>query len=110
MIQQAMILAAGKGTRMRPLTLTKPKPLIPIAGKPLIVWHIERLATGGVHRIVINTSYLSEVLLTELKTLNLSKNLALRFYFLLNKVSHLRLQAVLDLLWIKVCCVICRLF
>lgn len=81
MIYQAMILAAGKGVRMRPLTLTKPKPLIPIAGKPLIVWHIERLAAAGVHRIVINTSYLSEVLLTELKTLNLSKKFGIEILF-----------------------------
>lgn len=73
MIEQAMILAAGKGTRMRPLTLTKPKPLIPVAGKPLIEWHIKRLAAAGIRRIVINAGYLSDVLLTELKAMNLSE-------------------------------------
>ncbi len=58
----AMILAAGKGTRMRPLTLTTPKPLIPAGGKPLIVWHIERLAQAGIKRIIINHSWLGEQL------------------------------------------------
>ena len=60
MITQAMILAAGKGTHMRPLTLTTPKPLIPVAGKPLIVWHIERLCAAGVTDVVINVGYLGE--------------------------------------------------
>ncbi len=61
-IYQAMILAAGKGTRMRPLTLTTPKPLIMVAGKPLIVWHIERLKHSGIQKIIINAGYLSEKL------------------------------------------------
>lgn len=80
MIEQAMILAAGKGTRMRPLTLTKPKPLIPVAGKPLIEWHIERLAAAGIRRIVINAGYLSDVLLTELKALNLSEKFGIEIF------------------------------
>ena len=55
---KAMILAAGKGERLRPLTLTTPKPLIPVNGKPLIVWHIERLARAGINEIVINHAWL----------------------------------------------------
>ncbi len=55
-----MILAAGRGERMRPLTDTLPKPLIVVRGKPLIVHHIEKLVAAGVTRIVINVSYLAE--------------------------------------------------
>lgn len=55
---RAMILAAGRGERMRPLTDHTPKPLLPVAGKPLIVWHIERLARAGVRQLVINHAYL----------------------------------------------------
>lgn len=55
---KAMILAAGLGTRMRPLTLTTPKPLIEVAGKPLIQWHIERLVTAGITDLVINHAWL----------------------------------------------------
>uniref|UniRef100_UPI002105FA9F N-acetylmuramate alpha-1-phosphate uridylyltransferase MurU n=1 Tax=Marinobacterium arenosum TaxID=2862496 RepID=UPI002105FA9F len=55
-----MILAAGLGTRMRPLTLTTPKPLLPVAGKALIEYHIERLAAVGIHDIVINHAWLGE--------------------------------------------------
>jgi MurNAc alpha-1-phosphate uridylyltransferase len=53
-----MILAAGRGERMRPLTDTRPKPLAVLAGKPLIEFHIERLAAAGVRRIVINLAWL----------------------------------------------------
>lgn len=55
---RAMILAAGRGERMRPLTNTLPKPLLPVGGKPLIVWHIERLAKAGLREIVINHAWL----------------------------------------------------
>ncbi len=55
---KAMILAAGLGTRMRPLTDHTPKPLLEIGGIPLIVWHIERLAHDGFHDIVINIAHL----------------------------------------------------
>lgn len=71
MIKQAMILSAGKGTRMRPLTLTTPKPLVPVAGKPLIVWHIERLKQAGVSSIVINAGYLADVLMGALSKMDL---------------------------------------
>lgn len=57
---RALIFAAGLGERMRPLTLTTPKPLLPVGGKPLIVWHIERLHAIGVREIVINTSWLAQ--------------------------------------------------
>lgn len=57
---KAMILAAGLGKRMRPLTDNTPKPLLPCAGKPLIVYHIEALVAAGVTEIVINHAYLGE--------------------------------------------------
>ncbi len=57
---KAMILAAGRGERMRPLTDTMPKPLLCAGGKPLIVWHLERLAAAGFHDVVINHSHLGE--------------------------------------------------
>lgn len=57
---KALIFAAGKGERMRPLTLHTPKPLLPVAGKPLIEWHLEKLAACGVREVVINTSWLAE--------------------------------------------------
>lgn len=55
---KAMILAAGRGERMRPLTDRCPKPLLPVGGKPLIVWHIERLVAAGLRDIVINHAHL----------------------------------------------------
>jgi MurNAc alpha-1-phosphate uridylyltransferase len=57
---KAMILAAGRGERMRPLTDRTPKPLLPVAGRPLIVWHLERLAVAGFRDIVINHAHLGE--------------------------------------------------
>jgi MurNAc alpha-1-phosphate uridylyltransferase len=57
---KAMILAAGRGERMRPLTDHTPKPLLQVGGKPLIEWHIEALARGGVREIVVNTAWLEE--------------------------------------------------
>jgi MurNAc alpha-1-phosphate uridylyltransferase len=59
-LKTAMIFAAGRGERMRPLTDTCPKPLLEVAGKPLIVWQIERLAAAGVETIVINHAWLGE--------------------------------------------------
>jgi N-acetyl-alpha-D-muramate 1-phosphate uridylyltransferase len=57
---RAMILAAGRGERLRPLTDHTPKPLLPVHGKPLIVHHIEHLATAGVTDIIINLNHLAE--------------------------------------------------
>lgn len=59
---KAMILAAGLGTRMRPLTDHTPKPLLPVGGKPLIVWHVENLVRAGFTELVINTAWLGEQL------------------------------------------------
>lgn len=59
---KAMILAAGRGERMRPLTDHTPKPLLPVGGKPLIVWHLEKLAAAGIREVVINTAHLGEQL------------------------------------------------
>lgn len=55
-----MILAAGRGNRMRPLTDHTPKPLLKAGDKPLIVYHIERLAAAGIHDLVINHAHLGE--------------------------------------------------
>lgn len=57
---KAIILAAGRGERMRPLTDRTPKPLLGVRGKPLIEWHIEALARAGVREMVINTAWLEE--------------------------------------------------
>ena len=59
---KAMILAAGRGERMRPLTDTCPKPLLVAGGKPLIVWHIERLAAAGIVDLVINHAHLGQMI------------------------------------------------
>lgn len=59
---RAMILAAGYGTRMRPLTLSLPKPLLDAGGKPLIVHHLERLQQAGITEVVINTGWLGDTL------------------------------------------------
>ncbi len=57
---KAMIMAAGRGERLKPLTDTVPKPLVPVAGKPLIVYHLEALARSGVREVVINLSWLGD--------------------------------------------------
>ncbi len=57
---KAIVLAAGRGERMRPLTDTTPKPLLPVGGKPLIGYHLEALARAGVRDIVINLSWLGD--------------------------------------------------
>ncbi|MDP3845855.1 MAG: nucleotidyltransferase family protein [Pseudomonas sp.] len=55
---KAMILAAGKGERLRPLTLHTPKPLVPVAGVPLIEYHLRALAAAGIREVVINHAWL----------------------------------------------------
>jgi len=57
---KAFILAAGRGERMRPLTDSTPKPLLMAGGKPLIVWHLERLAAAGFREVIINHAHLGE--------------------------------------------------
>lgn len=63
---KAMILAAGRGERMRPLTDHTPKPLLKVGGKPLIGWHLQRLAAAGFEDIVINHAHLGEQIETAL--------------------------------------------
>ncbi|OQW88903.1 MAG: nucleotidyltransferase [Rhodoferax ferrireducens] len=55
-----MLLAAGRGERMRPLTDTCPKPLLQVQGKPLMQWHLEALLRGGCQQVVVNTAWLEE--------------------------------------------------
>jgi MurNAc alpha-1-phosphate uridylyltransferase len=63
---KAIVLAAGRGERMRPLTDHTPKPLLPVRGTPLIEWHLRALARGGVHEVVINTAWLEEQIVERL--------------------------------------------
>jgi NDP-sugar pyrophosphorylase family protein len=59
---KAMILAAGLGTRLRPLTDTIPKPLLPVGGVPLIVWNLLLLRAGGIREVIINLHYLGSMM------------------------------------------------
>ena len=64
----AMVLAAGLGTRMRPLTDNMPKPLIPVAGKPLIDYALDRFAAAGVNKTIVNVHYLADQIETHVKS------------------------------------------
>ncbi|MBR0557628.1 nucleotidyltransferase family protein [Ciceribacter sp. L1K23] len=67
-ITEAMVLAAGLGTRMRPLTDTTPKPLIQVAGKPLIDYALDLLAEAGVERAVVNVHHHADAMMAHLST------------------------------------------
>jgi len=57
---KAMLLAAGRGERLRPITDSLPKPLVPVGGRPLIAWHLTALARAGIREVVINLSWLAQ--------------------------------------------------
>jgi len=61
-----MVLAAGRGNRMRPLTDHTPKPLLPVHGKPLVLWPMEALQASGFHRVLVNTAWLGEQIAAQL--------------------------------------------
>ena len=86
---KAMILAAGRGERMRPLTDTTPKPLLHVQGKPLIQWPMEALAREGFNAFVINTDWLGEKIVTEIKhVLGLQSNAGERNLLLNTELTH----------------------
>ena len=65
-MREAILLVGGQGTRLRPLTLSTPKPLLPVAGVPVTVHQIERARAAGVERIILGTSYRAEVFADQL--------------------------------------------
>ena len=73
----AMVMAAGLGTRMRPLTASKPKPLIEVAGKPLLDHVLDRLRAAGVKKVVVNVHYLADAVEAHLSTRPHGLNIAI---------------------------------
>jgi N-acetyl-alpha-D-muramate 1-phosphate uridylyltransferase len=63
---KAMILAAGRGERLRPVTDRLPKPLLEVGGKPLLAWHLERLAAAGLREVVINVSHFADLIVARI--------------------------------------------
>ena len=61
-IKKAMVLAAGYGTRLKPLTDRMPKPLVPVAGKPMIEYALDKLRAYGIREVIINVSHLKDQL------------------------------------------------
>lgn len=76
---RAMILAAGQGKRLRPITNTIPKPMVEVAGHTLIYWHLKKLTALGIREIVVNGAYLKDVLFSYLEKEQESFNLKLSF-------------------------------
>lgn len=66
-ITTAMLMAAGLGKRMRPLTATRPKPLVKVAGKALMDHALDRLEAGGIERVIVNVHYLPDTIIAHLK-------------------------------------------
>jgi MurNAc alpha-1-phosphate uridylyltransferase len=66
-VKSAMVMAAGLGKRMRPLTATRPKPLVPVAGKALIDHSLERIADAGIGHVIVNAHYLADALEAHLR-------------------------------------------
>ncbi len=63
---KAMILAAGRGERLRPVTDRLPKPLLEVGGKPLLAWHLERLAAAGLREVIINVSHFADLIVARI--------------------------------------------
>jgi NDP-sugar pyrophosphorylase family protein len=81
-LRKAVILAGGKGTRLRPMTYELPKPLIPIQGKPIIQHIIEHLASQGIRDIILCIGYMSDKIIKELGT---GKNLGVNIEYMVEK-------------------------